>query len=300
MPLSRLFVLIIPAAMMVLGVSVASGQTYPNKPIRMITSVAGGGNDFAARLVAQGISPSMGQQVIVDNRGGTVMAELVAKAPADGYTLLFGGTDIWVNPLLQTVPYDVVRDFAPISMVMSSPNVVVVHPSLLVRSVQELIAMAKAKPGSLNYGSAATGTSTHLAAELFKAMAGVDIVRIGYKGGGPALTAVIAGEVPLYFAVAGSTLTPHIQSGRLRALAVTSALPSALAPGLPTVAASGLPGYENVAYQSVFAPAKSPEVIVNRLHQEIVRYVSLPETRERLLNAGVEAFEAPLSSLPTL
>lgn len=289
MPILRSILMMLPLATMVLGAGSASGQAYPSRPIRMVTSGIGGGTDFAARLVAQGITTGLGQQIIIDNRqAGAIQGEIVAKALPDGYTLLFAGSDFWTFPLLQKVRYDPVRDFAPISIATSSPNILVVHPSLPAKSISELIALAKSKPGALNYGSSVTGTSTHFAAELFKSTAGVDIVRIGYKSGGLALNAVVAGEVQMYFAVAGSALTPLIQAGRLRALAVTSAQPSALAPGLPTVAASGLPGYEISAIQSVFAPAKTPPAIINRLNQEIVQFLLKPETKERLLNAAVE------------
>lgn len=270
------------------GVHCACAQNFPNKPIRIITSEIGGGADFVARIVAQGLSEAMGQQFVIDNRGGvaTIAAQLVAKAPADGYTLLFYGSSMWILPFLQSTPYDPVKDFAPITWVVSLPNIVVVHPSLPVKSIKELIALAKARPGELNYGSGTTGTPTHLAAELFKSMANVNIARIAYKGAGPALTAVLGGEVHLQFATP-SISAPHIKSGRLRALAVTSAKPSALVPGLPTVAAT-VPGYESISINAMFAPAGTPAAIVNRLNQETVRFLKRPDTAERLLNAGVE------------
>ena len=270
------------------GVHSACAQSFPNKPIRIITSEIGGGADFVARIVAQGLSEAMGQQFVIDNRGGvaTIAAQLVAKAPADGYTLLFYGSSMWILPFLQSTPYDPVKDFAPITWVVSLPNIVVVHPSLPVKSIKELIALAKARPGELNYGSGTTGTPTHLAAELFKSMANVNIARIAYKGAGPALTAVLGGEVHLQFATP-SISAPHIKSGRLRALAVTSAKPSALVPGLPTVAAT-VPGYESISINAMFAPAGTPAAIVNRLNQETVRFLKRPDTAERLLNAGVE------------
>ena len=270
------------------GVHSACAQNFPNKPIRIITSEIGGGADFVARIVAQGLSEAMGQQFVIDNRGGvaTIAAQLVAKAPADGYTLLFYGSSMWILPFLQSTPYDPVKDFAPITWVVSLPNIVVVHPSLPVKSIKELIALAKARPGELNYGSGTTGTPTHLAAELFKSMANVNIARIAYKGAGPALTAVLGGEVHLQFATP-SISAPHIKSGRLRALAVTSAKPSALVPGLPTVAAT-VPGYESISINAMFAPAGTPAAIVNRLNQETVRFLKRPDTAERLLNAGVE------------
>ena len=213
----------------------------------------------------------------------------MAKAPPDGYTLFLSGSNFWVEPLLQKVPYDPARDFSPIAGATTSPLVFVVHPSLPVKSVKELIALAKARPGALNYSSSVTGTSGHLAAELFKSMAGVDIVRIGYKSGGQSVIALVSGEVQVAFNPAGGTVMSQVKSGRLRALAVTSAQPSVLAPGLPTMAAAGLPGYESSAIQSVFAPAKTPEAIITRLNQEILRFLNAPETKERLINASVEA-----------
>jgi len=185
------------------------------------------------------------------------------------------------------VPYDPVRDFAPVTLATNLPNILVVHPSLQANSVAQLIALAKSRPGELNYGSSSAGTPTHIAAELFKAMSGVNIVRIPYKGAGPALTAVVGNQVQMMFASA-SSVAPHIKSQRLRALAVTSGEPSALAPGLPTIAASGLPGYEAGSVYGIFAPAKTPAAIVNRLNQDIVRILQSPEVRDKLFSSGVE------------
>ncbi len=287
--------------LMVLGGGLASGQTYPNKPIRIVTIEPGGGGDLAARLIAQGLSGSLGQQVLVDNRGGGVIAiEIVAKAPPDGYTLLLYGGTLWIGPLLQNVSWDPVRDFSPITLAVTFPNIVAVHPSLPVKSVRELIALAQARPGELNYSSGSIGASTHLAAELFKSMAGVNIVRVPYKGGGPATIALVTGEVHLMFATVG-LVTPHVKSGRLRALAVTTAQPSALAPGLPTVAASGVPGYESRSILGIFARARTPEVIINRLNQEIVRVLNRAEVKQRLFGSGVETVgSSPEESAATM
>jgi tripartite-type tricarboxylate transporter receptor subunit TctC len=186
-----------------------------------------------------------------------------------------------------SVPYDAVRDFAPIILATNAPILVVVHPSLPVKSVKELVELAKRKPGDINYASGATGASTHLAVELFKSMAGVDLVRIPYRGNGPALTAVIGGQVQLIFPTAGSAAT-HLKSGRLRALAVTSAQPTALFPGLPTVAAAGLPGYESSSIVGVFAPNKTPAPLINRLNAEILQALGKPETKKRFFDSGVE------------
>ncbi|MBI3939178.1 MAG: tripartite tricarboxylate transporter substrate binding protein [Betaproteobacteria bacterium] len=288
MMLPRFSVWIFSVGMMVLAAGVVSGQAYPNKPIRIVAPEAGGGGDFAARLIALGLSGSLGQQVIVENRGGAsgiIAGRTVAKAPPDGYTLLFYGSIFWIGALLQDVPYDPVADFSPITLATSSPNILVVHPSLPVNSVKELIALAKARPGELNYAST-TGSTPHLAAELFKAMAGVNIVRIPYKGAGPALNDLIGGQVQLMFPVAAA-VTPHVKSGRLRALAVTSVEPSELVRGLPTVAAT-VPGYESVQMTAMFAPAKTPATIINRLNQEIVQVLNRADVKEKFFNAGAK------------
>lgn len=268
------------------GWGVAFAQSYPNKPVRIVTSEPGSNLDFAARLVAQGLTASLGQQVIVDNRR-SLTVETVSRAPADGYTLLAYGSPMWIVPFIQDVTYDPVRDFAPITLVLTSPNVLVVHPSVGVISVKELIVLARARPGRLNYGSSVTGGSPHLAAELFKSVANIDITRIPYKGVAPALNDVIGGRVQMMFPTVGSAMPPA-RSGRLKALAVTSAQPSALVPELPTVAAAGLPGYEYVAMQGVFAPAGTPAAIVTLLNREIVRFINGAEAKERFFNSGSE------------
>lgn len=274
-----------------LAANVGFCQPYPTKPIRIVTGEPGGMGDFAARILAQLMTSALGQQVVVENRGsagGVIAGATVARALPDGYTLLSYGSAIWLASLLQDrVPYDPVRDFAHITIAVSTPNMVVVHPSLAVKSITELIAVAKARPGKLSYASGITGASSHLAAELFKAMAQVDIVRVPYKGNGPALTAVSGGEVQLSFANAAAAL-PHVRAARLRALAVTSAQPSALVPDLPTVAASGVPGYESVSIIGVFAPATTPAALVALLNREIVRGLRKAETRDRLFAAGAE------------
>lgn len=291
MPILRLVVWMLPVGVMVLAAGTASGQTYPSKPIYIVTGTAGGASDFVARLVAQGLTGSLGQQVVVENQGsasGIMAAQTVARAPRDGYTLLAYGSPIWIIPLLQdNVPYDPVRDFAPVTLTVSSPNILAVHPSLPVKSVKELIALARARPGDLNYGAGASGGSPHLSAELFKTMASVNMVHIAYRGVGPALTALISGEVQIMFPSAGAA-APHLKSGRLRALAVTTARPSALFPGLPTVAASGLPGYESVSVFGMFAPARTPAALINRLNQEIARALNRKDVKERLFNSGIE------------
>ena len=274
--------------MMVLGTGVVSGQTYPSKPIRIVTGSVGSSGDFTARLIAHGLSGPLGQQVIVENRAaGLILITTAAKAPPDGYTLLLYTNGLWITPLIENVPWDPVQDFLPIILTSRTPGIVVVHPSLPVKSVKELIALAKAKPGELNYAAAGVGGATHLSVELFKAMAGVDIAYIPYKGSGLAIIDLISGQVQLMFATAGS-VTQHIKSGRLKALAVTSARPSELVPGLPTVAAGGVPGYESVSIFGAFAPARTPAPIINRLNQEILLLLNRAEVKEKFLNAGVE------------
>ena len=278
-------------ALLLLATSMASAQSYPVKPLRVITAEPGGGNDFAARVIGQAITPRLGQPWIVDNRGGAggaIAIEAAAKAPADGYTLLVYAGNVWTIPLLRkNVRYEV-KDLAPVTWAARSPGTLVVHPSLPVRNVRDLIALAKARPGQLSYGSGGVGASTHLAAELFKSMAKVDILWVPYKGNGPAMNDLIAGQVQLMFGTAG-VVAPHISSGRVRALAVTSAEPSPLAPGLPTIASSGLPGYESISIYGVYVPAATPATIIQQLNAAIVAVLKMPEVRERFLNAGIEA-----------
>lgn len=267
----------------------APAQDYPTRPIRMLASGVGGAGDFTARLVASGLTTRLGQQVIVDNRpGGLVPGEILSKSQPDGHTLMLAGIVIWLSPFMRrTMPFDPVRDFTPVTLAVTTPNVLVVHPALGVKSVQELIALAKQKPGVLNYATSGMGNSNHIAGELFKAMAGVNIVQVNYRGAALALNDLLSGRVEVMFATA-TAAAPHISAGRLRALAVTSARPSPVAPGLPTVAASGLPGYESGSTLGVFAPAGAPPAIVNFLNREIVQFLNTPETRERFLKAGIE------------
>ena len=279
-----------PVAMIAPDAGSALAQNYPSKPIRILTSEPGGGTDFVVRLIAQGLTESLGQQAIVENRGGgsgVIAGEMLAKAPPDGYTLLSYGSTIWLTPFLRSsVPYDPVKDFSPISLTDRSPNVLVVHPSVAADSVKGLIALAKARPGELNYARAAAGGPPHLSAELFKAMTGVNIVPIPYKGGGPAVIGLLGGQVQLMFATAASAAA-HVKSGRLKALAVTSAEPSALFPGLPAMATTVV-GYEAVAINGVFAPAGTPAAIVNRLNGAIAQFLRRAEVKEKFFNVGVE------------
>ncbi len=264
----------------------AETQPYPSKPVRFVTSEPGGGNDIVARIIAEGLTTGLGQRFIVDNRG-IVAAEIAKNSTPDGYTLLVYGANIWLLPYLrENVPWNPLRDFAPITIAVQLPNILVVHPAMPVKSVRELIDYAKARPGKIDYAAGTLGVSPHLSAELFKSMAGVDLVRVPYKGGGPALNGLIAGETQLMFPNAGSAL-PHMRSGRVRALAVSSAKASALAPGLPTISAT-VPGYEFVAVICIYAPAKTPPAIVELLNRESVRVLNSAEIKERLFNSGNE------------
>ena len=275
------------AGVTLLGPGTALCQEFPARHIRVVTSQAGGLNDLTARVIAQPLSTALGKQVIVDNRG-VIAIDIVAKAAPDGHTLLCFANNFWLLPFLQDkVTFDPVDDFTPLTLAVTAPNVLAVHASVPASSVKELIALAKTRPGTLNYGAGATAGTPHLAAELFKSMAGVNIVHVGYKGTGPAITALVGGEIQMMFAGPGS-VDPHVKSGRLKALAVTSRAPSALAPGLPTLSDSGLPGYEATAMIALLAPARTPPAIVTRLNQEMVKALNLPEVKARLLAAGTE------------
>lgn len=275
------------AAAMMFGAGAACAQSYPSKPVRIISPGPGGDPDFASRLLAQAMAGPMGQQVIVENRpSGVIPGQTVSKSAPDGYTILIAGTALWIGPFLEDVPYDPVADFAPITLLTRSPNIVYVHPSLPAKSVKDLIALAKAKPGALNYGSGGAGTSTHLSPAFFAHMAGVDMVRVRYNSGSQRLTALLSGEVQLNFESAA--VLAHVKTGKLRALAVTSPEPSPVAPGLPTIAASGVAGYAWEGMMGMFAPAKTPPPIIARLNQEFVRALAIADIRSRLFNAGEE------------
>ena len=282
-----------PVAMLTATLAIPTAQVfsqnYPQRPIRLVTAAVGGGNDFVMRQITPTISASIGQPLIVDNRGGAgnIPVELVARSPADGYTLLAHSNSVWIGPLLRKLAYDPIKDFTPVVLVARAPYVLVVHPSVAASSTKELIALVKANPGKLNYSMTSVGGGAHLAAELFKAMAGLNIVRIAYKTSAQEASELIAGQVQMAFSDAG-TVTPHVKTGRMKALGVASAQPSPLAPGLPTIASS-LPGFEANQLVGLFAPTGTPEAIVRRLNQEFVKAVNLPDIKERLFNGGVEA-----------
>ena len=265
---------------------VSAQETFPGRVIRIVTPATGGGSDVLARMIAPALTESLGQQVIVDNRG-TLATELVAKAAPDGYTLLIDGSPLWLQPLFRKVGWNPVTDFAALTMAVSSPSMLVVHPSVPVKTLRELIALAKARPGEINYAAGSIGATPHLAGEQFKVMAGVNVVRVPYKGTGPGMIGLMGGEVEFMFPGAASAWN-YVKQKRLKALAVCSLKPSALFPGVVTMTDSGLSGYESVSPQGVVAPAKTPAAIVARLHQELVKALNRAETKQRLGELGIE------------
>ena len=287
MPLPRR-VIAISIALMGVSAVAALAQDFPQRPLRLVTQEVGGGPEFAARQLAQGLAGPLGQPVIVENRGGggSFSGEIVAKAVPDGHTLLVTGGSFWTAPLFRKSPYDPVNDFAPISLLVNSVILLVVPPAAPIKSVKDLIEVAKARPGQLNYAAGTAGTITHLTAELFKSMAGVDIVYVPYKGSGPAIIGLIGGQVELMFATSAS-VAPTIKAGKLRAVAITSPRTSALFPELPTVAAT-VPGYDAGGRAAMFAPRRTPAAIINRLNREVEKVLNQPEVKERFANIGVE------------
>ena len=272
---------------LILGASGASGQAYPNKPIRLLANTPGGGNDLTARIIAEGIAGPLGQPVVVDNRPALIATETVARALPDGYTMLTAGNSLWnLQYLRDNVSYHP-EEFSPITMVSMSPLVLVVYPALPVKSVKDLIALAKAKPGELHYGTGTRGSPIHLAPILFNQLAGVNIVAVQFKSGSASLTSVMSGEVQMNFSAA-TAVSPLVKAGKVKALAATSAQPSALAPGLPTVAGSGVPGYEITQLVGIYVPAKTPAAIVQRLNQEMVRVLNQADVKQKLFTLGAE------------
>ena len=257
----------------------------------MLATEAGGGTDFVARLIAQGLTESLRHQVIVDNRGNQA-AQIAARAPPDGYTLALLGPPMWVSPLLQQVQYDPIKDFAPVTLAASSANVLVVHPSLPVSSVKELIAYAKAKPGGLNYGSTGIGNPLHLTMEMLKTAAGIDIQAVPYRGDAPLNAALIAGEIQVGVVPMATTL-PHLQNDLLKALAVGGMQRAAALPNVPTVAET-VPGFESSSWQGLFVPANTPREIVMTIQRETAKALKAPDLIERLKTGGNE----PVGSTP--
>src|SRR5712672_1035730 len=282
--LKRLFILFVFAFPM------ASAQAYPAKPVKIVVAFPpGGGNDFIGRFIAQRLSASLGQQFVVENRpgaGGTIGVEAGLKAPPDGYTLTLISNSYTVNPSLYKIRYDPVADMTPVIQISQGPYVIVVHPSLAVRSLSELIKLAKEKPESIFFASSGQGSVGHLATELFASMAGFKLNHVPYKGTGPALTDTIAGQTNAAFGAVASTL-PHVKAGRLRALAVTTTWRLAAAPQVPTIAESGVPGYEMTLWHGLIGPKGMPHAVVNRLNSEVTKTLTRPDTTEKLQSDGV-------------
>lgn len=270
----------------------AFAQSYPTKTIRMIVAYPpGGGTDIVGRLMALKLTDRLGQTVLVDNRGGAtgnIGTELAARAAPDGHTLLMGNVaPNAVNvSLFKKLGFDPVKDFSPVSLVAITPNILVAHPSMPVKTVKELIAYAKAKPGALNFPSAGVGSSSHLAGEMLKSMAGISMVHVPFKGGGPAMVATIAGEVQIMFATMPAAM-PHVKSGKVRPVAVTTAKRSQAMPGLPTIAEGGIKGYEAATWYGLLAPARTPKAVIDRLHGDTVKILAGP-VRQRLEAMGFE------------
>ena len=290
--LSRRFLLMAAAMMLAAGTAAAAG--YPEKPIRLIVPFPpGGGTDATARIVGDAMTASLGQQIVVDNKpgaGGNIALETVAKAPPDGYTLLFGfSTTLTVNPsLYKSMPADVQKDFVPISTLVSAQYILLVNPSLGVNSVAELVAKAKAEPGKLNYASGGKGTPLHLGAEMLKARAGIDIVHIAYRGGGPASKSVMANETQVLFGSFASSL-PKVKGGKLKALAVTGPKRSAALPDVPTMEEAGYPGFLVTSWSGVLAPAGTPETVTDKLHAAITAALAMGSVKKKLAAVGQEA-----------
>ena len=270
-------------------------STYPVRPVRVIVpSPPGGGNDVMARLAAQWLTDAWGRQFVVDNRpgaGGAIAFETAARAEPDGYTLLLGSTNLTVLPDMAKVAYDPRASYTPVSLMATSMNILLLHPSVPADTVKDLIALAKARPGQLNYASASAGTSSHLAGEMFKARAGVNIVHVPYKGAGPALVDLIAGQVQMLFSNPAAAYT-HVQSGKLRALAVTGANRLSKLPNVPAVAET-LPGFEASTWWGILAPAQTPAAIVNKLNAELARALTQPETQNRIAAIGADVVGGP-------
>ncbi|MCE9639107.1 MAG: tripartite tricarboxylate transporter substrate binding protein [Betaproteobacteria bacterium] len=270
----------------------AFAQDYPARPIRMILGFApGGSTDLVARVVAQKMSESWGQQVVVDNRpgaNGMIGADLVAKANADGYSLLLSSIGpMAINASLYKMPYDIVADFAPVTYTGNVTNLLVVHPSIAATNVKELIALAKAQPGKLTFGSSGTGGAPHMAVELFRILAKVNVIHVPYKGGGPAMADLVGGQISGSFASMPSAI-PFVRGGKLRALAVTAPKRSPAEPSVPTISEAGIPGFSVLDWQGLFTTGKTPPAVVNKLNAEVVRILALPDVVEKLAVAGVE------------
>jgi len=281
------------AAMLVLGAGAALAQKYPDKPVRLIVPFApGGGTDVLARFISVKLTENLGVSVFIENRGGaggTIGTEIAARSAADGYTILFTSASHSFNTSLYTkLGYDAVKDFAPITLVAMVPHLLVVHPSLPVKNVKELIALARQRPGEVFYGSGGAGSSVHLAAVLFLITAKVEMTHVPYKGGGPAMIGVMAGEASVMFPTMQSVM-PHVKSGRLHALAISTTTRSPAVPRIPTIAESGVPGYDATGWYGILAPAGTPQSVIDRLNAETVKSVNAPELKDRLASEGAIA-----------
>ena len=270
------------------GMNAHAQDKYPSRPVRIVTSTPGGGNDFLARIVAPPLSNAIGQQIIVDNRPSRLVGGIAARSTPDGYTLVVGGSTMQYTPLMEKIDYNAITDFTPVSLLERSPNVLVASPALKVNNVSELVAMARAKPGVLNYGTGASGASLHLAAELFMIATNTKLARVPYKATGPAVLGLLTNEVQVVFATAGSVV-PLLKDGKLKALGVTTAQPTPLVPGIPTIAQQGVPGFELVTIGFILAPARTPQSIVKALNQHVVKLMQQPDVRERLAAGGSDA-----------
>ena len=289
------------AALFLCAATTTHAQSYPTKPIRLIIPFpAGGPSDITARIISPKVSEALGHNLIIDNRGGgssIIGSDIVAKSPPDGYTLLMCTVTNAINvSLIPKIPYDMSRDFEPIAQLFITTSILTAHPSLPVKTVKELIALAKARPGQLTYGSAGNGSPSHLAGELLKTMAGINLLHVPYKGGGPAAVEQVAGQVQLAF-LSAPAVVPFIKIGRLRALAVTNAKRSQVWPDLPTIAEAGLPGYESEGWSGIFAPAKTPAAVVQRLYNEFAAALRDNDIRAKLIAAGVEPALMPPEAL---
>jgi tripartite-type tricarboxylate transporter receptor subunit TctC len=282
-----------------LPAAAAAENEYPSKSVRLIVPLApGGGNDILSRYIAHKLGETTGQRIVVDNRpgaGGNIGTELAAKAPPDGYTLLMGGSaQITTNPsLYKNLPYDVMKDLAPITLIAEFPLLVLVHPSLPVHSMKDLIAFAKSRPGKISYGSSASGGGTHLTVELIKTMTGIDMVHVPYKGAGPALADLVAGQISLLLNNPLSSL-PYAKSGRIRPIAITSIKRLAAMPDIPTVDESGIPGFSATNWLGLFAPARTPPAIVMKIHDDVTKIIRQKDTVEWITGQGME----PVGSSP--
>ncbi len=284
---------LIGAAVLLAAATAAAQGTFPSRSITLIVGFApGGGTDIAARIIAKPLAANLQQSVVVENRagaGGAIATGMVARAVPDGYTIALATiSSLTVQPHLNSkLPYDPRRDFAPLTMGVVFANVLVVHPSVPATTVAELVSLARAKPDTIGYGTSGIGTTGHLAGELFRTMAKASIVHVPYKGGGPAMTDLLAGQIPASFASAPSAL-PHVKAGKIRALATTGAARSSFLPDVPTIAESGYPGYEATNWYAFIAPARTPKDVVERLNRELVNVLDTPEVREQLLASGME------------